>query len=92
MTKYDENYAQINATVESMGDVIQGIPPTPMFDDLTSEEAGLLQTPLADTWERWTNEFLTGSKSLDTDWDTYVAEMQSKGIDQFCELYQSNMN
>ena len=91
MTKYDENYAQINATVASMDNVIQSVPPTPMFDDLAAEEAGLLQTPLADTFERWTNEFLTGSKSLETDWDTYVEEMKSKGIEKFCELYQSNM-
>lgn len=91
MTKYDENYAEINKTVAEMGDVIQPVPPTPMFDDLTAEEAGLLQTPLADTWERWANDFITGAKDVEKDWDAYVAEMQSKGIDDFCKLYNDNL-
>ncbi|HNW86782.1 MAG TPA: extracellular solute-binding protein [Candidatus Limiplasma sp.] len=91
MTKYDENYAAINATVRDMGDVIQPIPPSPMFDDLTAEDAGLLQTPLNDAWEIWNDAFLTGKKSIDTDWDAYVAEMQTKGIDDFCKLYNDNM-
>lgn len=91
MTKYDENYAAINAEVAAMGDVIQSIPPSPKFDDLTAEDAGLLQTPLSDAWEIWNDAFLTGKKSIETDWDAYVAEMQSKGIDDFCKLYNDNM-
>lgn len=45
MTKYDENYAQINAEVAAMGNVIQAVPPAPLFDDYAAEDAGLLQTP-----------------------------------------------
>ncbi len=91
MTKYDENYAQINATVAEMGDVFRGMPPTPMFDDLTAEEAGLLQAPLADTFERWVNDFITGAKDVDADWNSYVQEMESKGINDFCKLYNDNL-
>ena len=92
MTKYDANYAAINAAVREMGDVIQPIPPSPKFDDLTAEDAGLLQTPLYDAWETWNDAFLTGKKSIDADWDAYVAEMKSKGIDEFCALYNDNMS
>lgn len=91
MTKYDENYARINAEVEAMGNVIQAIPPSPLFDDFTAEEAGILQTPLADAFERWTNAFLTGSKSLSADWDSYVAEMKTLGIEKFCRMYNDNL-
>ena len=79
MSKYDENYAQINKTVAGMedGNVIQPLPPTPLFDDLTAEDAASLQTPLADSIEVWIDAFVTGSKSLDTDWDAYVAEMKN---------------
>ncbi len=91
MTKYDANYAAINAEVASMDNVIQPIPPTPKFDDLTAEDAGMLSTPLSDAWEVWNDAFLTGKKSIDTDWDEYVAEMQSKGIDEYCQLYNDNM-
>ena len=93
MSKYDENYAQINKTVAGMedGNVIQPLPPTPLFDDLTAEDAASLQTPLADSIEVWIDAFVAGSKSLDTDWDAYVAEMQSKGIDTFCQMYNDHL-
>ncbi len=77
MTKYDDNYARINAEVEAMGDVIRYIPPTPKFDDKQAEEAGSLQTPLHDVWERWNSAFLTGAKSIDRDWNAYVQEMKN---------------
>lgn len=91
MTKYDANYSEINAAVAAMDGVIQAIPPTPMFDDLTAEDAGMLQTPLSDSWEVWNDAFLTGKKSIETDWDEYVAEMQSKGIEEFCAIYNDNL-
>jgi len=91
MTKYDDNYARINAEVEAMGDVIQAIPPTPKFDDRKAEEAGTLQTPLSDAFERWNSAFLTGSKSIEKDWDAYVKEMKSLGIDKFTELYNTSL-
>ncbi len=91
MTKYDENYARINAEVEAIGDVIQAIPPTPKFDDRMAEEAGTLQTPLSDAFERWNSAFLTGSKSIEKDWDAYVKEMKSLGIEKFTELYNANL-
>ena len=91
MTKYDENYARINAEVEGMGDVIQYIPPTPRFDDRQAEEAGTLQTPLADAFERWNSAFLTGAKSITADWDAYVKEMKSLGIEKFVDLYNANL-
>lgn len=91
MTKYDENYAQINAQVAAMEDAIQDIPPTVSFDDLTAEDAASLQTPLADKFEVWMDSFLTGKSTLEADWDSYVAEMQGLGIDNFCQMYNDNL-
>lgn len=91
MTKYDENYARINSEVAAMGDVIQIIPPTPLFDDLTAEDAGVLQTPLFDTFEVWADAFITGKKSVENDWDAYVEEMKTLKIDEFCKIYNDNL-
>ncbi|WP_309121177.1 extracellular solute-binding protein [Paenibacillus sp.] len=91
MTKYDENYLQINATVAGMDEAIQAIPPSPMFDDMTAEEAGSLQTPLADTFEIWADAFLTGKKDLNADWDQYVTEMKNLQIEKFAQLYNDNL-
>ncbi len=91
MTKYDANYARINAEVAAMGNVIQPIPPSPLFDDVKAEEAGILQTPLADAFEKWNNAFITGKKTVDKDWDAYVAEMKTLGIEKFLALYNDNL-
>jgi ABC-type sugar transport system, periplasmic component len=91
MTKYDENYGQINAVVAAMPDAIQAIPPTPLFDDMVAEEAASLQTPLADTFEIWADAFLTGKKSLDKDWNQYVKEMKGLQIERFAQLYNDNL-
>ncbi|WP_010271559.1 extracellular solute-binding protein [Paenibacillus senegalensis] len=91
MTKYDENYAEINAAVAAMDNAIQSLPPTPMFDDMIAEEASSLQTPLADTFEIWADAFLTGKKSLETDWDQYVNEMKVLQIEKFTQLYNDNL-
>ena len=91
MTKYDENYAAINKVVASMDNVIQEIPPTPMFDDETAEDAGVLQTPLLDAFEVWADAFITGKKSIEKDWDAYVNEMQTLKIDDFCKIYNDNL-
>ncbi|HCL01141.1 MAG TPA: ABC transporter substrate-binding protein [Lachnoclostridium phytofermentans] len=92
MTKYDENYARINKEVAAMGDVIQQVPPTPLFDDMKAEDAGVLQTPLFDTFSVWTDAFITGKKSVANDWDAYVNEMKTLKIDEFCKIYNDNLN
>ncbi len=90
MTKYDDNYAAINKVVSGMDNAIQPIPPTAKFDDLQAEQAGLIQAPLADAFDVWNNDFITGKKSLDKDWDTYVKEMESKRINDLVKLYNDN--
>jgi len=91
MTKYDENYLQINQTVAAMDEAIRAIPPAPMFDDLQAEEAGTLRTPLADTFEVWMDAFLTGKKDINKDWDAYVQEMKNLQIDRLVQMYNENL-
>jgi putative aldouronate transport system substrate-binding protein len=87
MTKYDDNYAAINATVASMPNSIQSRPPAPSFDDITSERVTSLMGVLWDAFAVWDDAFLTGAKSIETDWNAYVAEMRQKGIDEYLTLY-----
>lgn len=86
MLKYDENYARINNIVAEMKG-IPTLPPKPKFNTEQTEEEGLLKAPLADMFEVWTTAFITGEKSIDDDWDEYVAEAKSKGIDRLLQLY-----
>ncbi len=105
LTKYDENYAEINAKVAEMGDVIQPIPPTPLFDDITAEEASSLQTPLADQVWIWMDAFVysgvngaseDGGVGLrdpnnDDDWNAYVDAMKALQIEEFCQMYNDHL-
>jgi putative aldouronate transport system substrate-binding protein len=91
MTKYDSNYEAINKQVAAMPDSIQPIPPTPKFDDATAERATSLMGTLYDTFVVWDNAFLTGTKSLDTDWNAFVTEMTAKGINDLLNLYNTHL-
>jgi putative aldouronate transport system substrate-binding protein len=90
LTKYDDNYARINAEVAAMDNAIQYTVPVPSFDDVTAEDASLLQTTLLDAFNVWDDEFRTGKKSIENDWDAYVQDMKDKGIEQFLKLYNDN--
>ena len=89
VTKYDENYANIQKAVVAMGDVIQYAPASPAFDDEAAEEAAMLQTALADAFFIWDDAFMRGTKDIDADWAEYEAELKDKGIDEFLELYNT---
>jgi putative aldouronate transport system substrate-binding protein len=96
MTKYDENYAQINARVAAMDNAIQAIPRAPKYPNTDagrrdSERASSLIGTLFDTFNVWDNYFLTGQRSLDSDWNTYVNEMTSRGINELLQLYNNNL-
>ncbi|MFV0519274.1 MAG: extracellular solute-binding protein [Lachnospirales bacterium] len=91
MTKYDENYAEINATVASMDNAIQPIPPSPKLDEDLSEEVGFISPPLADAFDVWAIDFISGKKSIEADWDTYVQEMKDKKIERYVEIYNENL-
>jgi putative aldouronate transport system substrate-binding protein len=91
MTKYDANYEEINRQVAAMNSVFQAIPPMPQFTGATGERATSLMGTLYNTFIVWDDAFMTGAKSLDTDWNAYVAEMTSKGINDLLNLYNSNL-
>ena len=73
-----------------MDDAIQYTVPVPSFDDATAEDASLLQTTLLDAFNVWDDEFRTGKKSIEADWDAFVQEMKDKGIEDFLKLYNDN--
>ncbi len=87
MLKNDSAFAALNAEVAAMDQAMQYVPAAPVFDDLTAEDATLLQTALADTYAVWNDAFIRGTRDVEADWDTYVQEMKDKGMDEFLGLY-----
>lgn len=64
----------------------------PVRMKLTAEESDSIQT-IGVELENYIKEnriaFITGSKSIDTDWDAYVAGMDSIGLQQYLEVNQT---
>jgi putative aldouronate transport system substrate-binding protein len=89
MLKYDQYYADINAIVADM-DAIPLIPPTAVLSELETERASTLRATFVDAFDIWNDDFITGKKSLNSDWDAYVREMRNLGIDEFLAIYNKN--
>jgi putative aldouronate transport system substrate-binding protein len=96
MTKYDDYYAQLNTRVAAMPNAIRSTAPSPKFPDTPAglrdaERADALMMSLWETFEVWDNYFLTGQRSIESDWNTYVNEMNSRGIQEYLTLYNNNL-
>lgn len=61
------------------------LPPPHPFDDAEQEQAALYETPLKDTQNSATLQFILGQRDMST-WDAYVAELQGKGMDSYVDL------
>jgi putative aldouronate transport system substrate-binding protein len=71
-------------------DGIPLIPPAAVLNDIETERASILRATLRTSFEVWTEDFITGRKSLNSDWDAYVREMRDLGIDEFLAIYNRN--
>lgn len=59
-------------------------PPAPL-SDAEREQATLLTTPLKDTVDRRTLEFILGRKPL-SEWDAFQKELESKGSERYLDM------
>ncbi|MFI3257042.1 MAG: extracellular solute-binding protein [Spirochaetales bacterium] len=93
LTKYNDEFAVLNADIKALegGNSIQPKPPTPLWDETEAEDVNFLRTPLQDAVTVWIDAFITGSKSVETDWNEYVTTMENLGIQEYLDLYNDNL-
>ena len=48
----------------------------------------LVKSTLQPSQNEWLAQFVTGSKNIDSDWDAYLAAMESQGLSEYLELLQ----
>jgi putative aldouronate transport system substrate-binding protein len=65
------------------------VPPAPLLDEIELEQTSLLQTQLTDAVHAATAAFITGQRSIDSDWDAYVAEIEGLGSAQLIDTYNT---
>ena len=62
--------------------------PSVPYTQVQAQQAGLQQTALTGSTTTWTMNFILGKKNISSDWDSYLSELKSKGLD----TYVSNAN
>ena len=92
-SKYTEGQKDFNARVGNDREKNPVSPPILANQD-ENEELNLISTPLNDCVKAWTQKFMTGQASVDSDWDAYVAECETLGaktfVDRYNEIFQKN--
>ncbi len=63
--------------------------PELFFNQEQSTEFTELQTQIHSELEQSIAAFISGEKSLDTDWDSYLKRLNDMGLKRYVELYQS---
>lgn len=90
-SKFTEGEKEWNERINANKEDIQLKPPI-LADEMQKEELNLIKTPLMDYVNTAALEFITGKRDLESDWDAYVKDCESKGstkyIEQANEIYQ----
>ena len=90
-SKFSDQEKEWNERINENKEEIQLMPPI-LADELQKEDLNLIKTPLMDYVNTAALEFITGKRDLETDWDSYVSDCESKGctkyVDMANEIYQ----
>jgi putative aldouronate transport system substrate-binding protein len=65
------------------------VAPAPLLDEMELEQTSLLQTQLTDAVKAATAQFITGQRSIESDWDAYVKEIDGLGASQLIDTFNT---
>lgn len=91
LSKFTEGEKEWNERINANRENMKLMPPI-LADEMQKEELNLIQVPLMDYVNTSALEFITGKKSLDTDWDSYVKECGTKGSTAYVEKVNQIFN
>ncbi len=74
--------------MEPYGTMDKAVPPL-VFTEEQSKLFGELNTSVLTTVDEWTANFIIGNADVEADWETYLATLESTGLPQFLEIYQT---
>lgn len=63
----------------------------PKLTSVEKEEENMILTTIKDSYAKAHDGFVFGRLATDSDWDNYVQEMESKGVNKLIELYNRSM-
>nr|WP_208589718.1 extracellular solute-binding protein [Gracilibacillus suaedae] len=62
------------------------------YSEEVQDELATLETNILDNVEQNSVQFITGEKSIEEDWDDYIAGLESLGVDRYIEINQEAYN
>ncbi len=73
---------------QAVAQPLDSVLPSLYFTEDAAEEIALLQTSVNDYQQECMVAFITGTMSIDDDWDSYVETIKSIALDDYLALYQ----
>lgn len=81
---FDEEEIEFQNAMHDTKEIVLPDPPI-RYNEMELERSTLLSTPLKDTVEQYTLQFIVGERSLD-EWDAYVQDLESKNLQGYVDL------
>ena len=82
---------QVTHEYEPFKDDAKIIPPIKFTDD-ENEEMSLLKANLSNTIKENMIAFFNGTKTVENDYDAFLAELEAQGLNRLVEMYQNSYN
>ena len=74
---------------EKVRQSLESVLPDLYMSEADAEEISLIKTTLMNTQNLSMVEFITGSKNLETDWDSYKQDLENLSLSRYLELLQN---
>ncbi len=63
-----------------------------IFDNEINDELSVLKTDINSLINRRIADWAEGKRDIDEDWDTYLSELETLGVDRYVEIYANRYN
>ena len=79
---------QVTQEYEPYIDISKSIPPLKFTDD-ENEQMSIIKTNLSNTIKEGMFAFFNGTKTIENDYDAWLADLEAQGLSTLMEIYQS---
>ncbi len=74
---------------EKVRQPLESVLPSLYFTEDIAEDIALIKTTVMDYQNQALVRFVTGDLDIEADWDSYVSELNSIGLEEYLEMYQA---
>lgn len=77
---------------QKVGQPLESVLPPLFYENETLDELTLLETTINDYVNEMLVAFVTGKKNVDSDWDSYMTQLKTLGVERYMEIIQETYN